>query len=113
MHNPDDLIKALERLASNEAFCGPRVLDKGRDEELLARMEFASTTLASYRASFDQGYRSVLEEGFHDPIRAEVKEGEPAKCEECVNGRAGIDGDCWPCRVCNGTGIRPIREEQP
>ena len=37
----DDLVAALERLGSAEAFTYPRTFKKPQDDELLARMEFA------------------------------------------------------------------------
>ena len=42
----DELVTGIERLASMACFDTPRVIDKHKDRELLARINFACTLLA-------------------------------------------------------------------
>lgn len=45
-----ELVRVIERLGSNEAFLASRPLDKERDDELIARMEYARDQLARIQA---------------------------------------------------------------
>lgn len=45
-----ELVRVIERLGSNEAFLASRPLDNERDDELIARLEYARDQLARIQA---------------------------------------------------------------